>query len=68
MKKKKGWPLALVILVAGGIWYSIKNRKKRLRIITTKNRVFMFDNVDDYYKLGLPRDETVKSMEWVTAS
>jgi hypothetical protein len=66
MAKQKGWQLALTIIVAGGIWYSLKNRKKKLQIITTKNRVFMVDNADDYYKLGLPRDESIKSMKWVT--
>lgn len=63
--KQKGWPLGLTILVAGVIWMSLRKRKQKLQVITTKNRVFMLDDAADYYKLGLPRDESVKSMQWI---
>lgn len=64
-KKKKEWPLGLTVFVVGVIWLSLRRRKQKLQIVTTKNRVFMVDDVADYYQLGLPRDESIKSMKWV---
>lgn len=49
----------------GLIWLSLRARKRKLQVITTKNRVFMLDDMADYYELELPRDETIKTMKWV---
>lgn len=62
-KDERKW-LPIAIIGFGAIWLSLRPKKMKLEVITTKNRLFMLDDVADLNKLGLPKGETVKSARW----